>query len=347
MENSYHCDMCDKNYKTYQTLWKHNKKFHSKNIINLSSSYHQKDDKLPSSYHQKDDNLSSSYHHLSSSVTLSKKTDRKNCNFCNKTYSCYKNMFRHEKVCKKNPKNNTEIIPITTEITPTNTNTILNNINEKILEILNKNKVNKKTINEINNMLSQMHTNNNTTNNTNTNTNTNNTNSHNTTNNSHNTTNNINNNNVNNINIIQLGKENLNNLFTQKEKIDILNKTHSAILELIEKAHFNPKYPELHSIILTNQKTNSLYLYNEDKKIFKLTNKDEAIDLLIECKVCDIEDFYEENKNILSENVKKTIETIIDDRYDNDEKPIMNKQIRNDINHLLYNNRNTVKHLVK
>ncbi len=322
----YHCEECDKNYKTYQTLWKHNKKFHTKNTIILSSSYHHKDDNLSSSYHHKDDNLSSNYHHLSSLNERPKKTDRKNCNFCNKTYSCYKNMFRHEKICKKNPKNNTEIIP--TQV----------NINEKILEILNKNKVNKKTINEINSLLTQMHSNNNSHNNNTTNTNTN------SNNNSHNT---INNNNINNINIIQLGKENLTDLFTQKEKIDILNKKNTAILELIEKAHFNPKYPELHSIVLTNQKTNSLYLYNEDKKIFKLTNKEEAIDLLIEYKVCDIEEFYEENKNKLSENVKKTIETIIDDRYDNDDKPIVNKQIRNDINHLLYNNRNTVKHLVK
>jgi len=246
-------------------------------------------------------------------------------------------MFRHEKICKKNPKNNTAIIPINTEIIPTQVN-----INEKILEILNKNKVNKKTINEINSLLTQIHSNSN--NNNNNNNNTTNTNSNN---NSHNIIKNNNNNNINNINIIQLGKENLTDLFTQKEKIDILNKKNTAILELIEKAHFNPKYPELHSIVLTNQKTNSLYLYNEDKKIFKLTNKEEAIDLLIEYKVCDIEEFYEENKNKLSETVKQTIETIIDDRYDNDEKPIVNKQIRNDINHLLYNNRNTVKHLVK
>jgi hypothetical protein len=243
-------------------------------------------------------------------------------------------MIRHEKKCL-NKLNNTAIIPINTEIIPTQVN-----INEKILEILNKNKVNKKTINEINSLLTQMHSNNNS-NNSNSNNNTTNTNSNN---NSHNT---INNNNINNINIIQLGKENLTDLFTQKEKIDILNKKNTAILELIEKAHFNPKYPELHSIVLTNQKTNSLYLYNEDKKIFKLTNKEEAIDLLIEYKVCDIEEFYEENKNKLSETVKQTIETIIDDRYDNDDKPIVNKQIRNDINHLLYNNRKTVKHLVK
>jgi hypothetical protein len=28
MENKYKCDICNKFYKTYQTLWKHNKHFH-------------------------------------------------------------------------------------------------------------------------------------------------------------------------------------------------------------------------------------------------------------------------------------------------------------------------------
>ena len=28
----YRCDHCNKNYKTYKTLWEHNKKFHKNNI---------------------------------------------------------------------------------------------------------------------------------------------------------------------------------------------------------------------------------------------------------------------------------------------------------------------------
>ena len=29
----YYCNVCDKKYKTYKTLWEHNKKFHNNNII--------------------------------------------------------------------------------------------------------------------------------------------------------------------------------------------------------------------------------------------------------------------------------------------------------------------------
>ncbi len=274
MESLYHCNTCNKNYKSYQTLWKHNKRFHTQNIINL-----------PTFYHQKDDVLSSNYHHLSSSENTikKKKTDRTICNYCNNEYSCYKNLFRHEKACKFNPVNS---VVNDTDIT------------HQILSILNKQKVNKKTIKDINNLLSKMNTNNNTNN----------------TNNGIINNNTINNTINNNYNIIQLGKEDLSNILSKKEKLEILNKKYGSVVKLIEMAHFNPKYPQLHSIILTNYKTNTLYLYDETAKIFKITNKEEAITDLIAYKVCDIEDFYNEYKDVLEDNVKKTIETIIEDR---------------------------------
>jgi hypothetical protein len=288
-------------------LWKHNKQFHTQNTI-ISPSFN----------HQKDTHLSSNCHQLSSFVPVSKikKTDRTICKYCKNNYSCYKNMLRHEKTCKENIINN-DVEP--SEETP---------ISQQILNILSLKNVDQNTINEINILLSKM--NNNVTNNTN------------------NTGNNNNNGVINNTyNIIQLGKENLNELLTHKEKLSILNKKYGSVLELISKAHFNPKYPQLHSIILTNHKTNLLYLYNENSNIFELTNKEDAINQLIEFKVCDIEEFYDEYKDKLSESVKKSIETIIEDRYENDDKPKVNKKIREDINNLLYNNRHKVKHLLK
>ena len=319
MESRYHCNICDKNYKTYQTLWKHNKTFHTEKTHILSSKNHPNDDSLSSKYHPKDDTLSSKYHPNESNLKI-KKTLRKICNYCNTEYSCYKNVFKHEKKCKENPINKKEIILSNT------------NIQKEILDLLNLDNVDKRTINKINSLLKKMHNNDSI----------NNINSNNSVNNSHNNNGTINNT----INIIQLGKENLSDILDKKEKLHVLNKKNNAVLELIELAHFNTKYPQLHSIILTNKNTNTLYLYNEEKKIFKLTNKNEAIDQLIECKICDIEEFYEEHKNVLTENVKRIIETIIDDRYENDDKPVVNKQIRDNINNLLYNNRNTVKHLL-
>ena len=39
MSMEYNCDICNKNYKTYQTLWKHNKNFHNITSSNTLNNY--------------------------------------------------------------------------------------------------------------------------------------------------------------------------------------------------------------------------------------------------------------------------------------------------------------------
>jgi hypothetical protein len=206
MESVYHCDKCNKNYKTYRTLWKHNKQFHSENIIILPT------------FHQHSTNISPTKHHHSTNIspTLNerpKKTIRNICKYCNLTYSCYNSVIRHEKKCSKinNVKENhiNDIISNDTDIT------------QQILNILNKEKINKKTIDSINNLLSKINTSNNTNNGIINNNN-----------NSNNTINNT-------YNIIQLGKEDLNTILSKKEKLEILNKKYCSVVKLIELAHFN------------------------------------------------------------------------------------------------------------
>jgi hypothetical protein len=229
MENGYHCDICDKKYKSYKTLWQHNKDFHvikedilsTKNIPNI--------DILSTNNIHNTDNLF---------TERSKKTLRTICNYCNLKYSSYSSVMRHEKICKE--KNN-NIIEITD-----------NTISEQITKILQEDKVNKSTINKINKLLSKININN-TTNNIN-----------NTTNN--NTTNNNNGIINNTINIIQLGDEDLTDFLTKKEILGILNKKNNAVLELLKVAHFNPKYPQLHSIILTDRNRNIVYVYSKKRR---------------------------------------------------------------------------------
>ena len=87
-------------------------------------------------------------------------------------------------------------------------------------------------------------------------------------------------------------------------------------------------------------------MYDGENNFFKLSDKNESIESIISNKVCDIEDFYNEHKEKLNTSVKKAIETIIEDRYENEDKPLVNKKIRRDINNLLYNNRQKVRHLL-
>jgi hypothetical protein len=298
--NNFECKICCKFYKSSNSLWNHTSKYHNKNMNNLSTKYEQNMNILSTNDQQNENN---------------KKTDRIICNYCNKKYSCYTSVMRHEKKCKE--KN----------LTLASTENNINQITDKIINILKQDNIHieQKTINKIQKLINNIELNKS---------------------NIINSNNNNNNNIVNNINIIGFGKENLREIFTQNEQLEILNRKHSALLTLIEKAHFNPKYPQLHSIILTNHKNDTIYLYDGENNFFKLSDKNESIETIINNKVCDIEDFYNEHKDKLNSSVKKAIETIIEDRYENDDKPLVNKKIRKDINNLLYNNRQKVKHLL-
>ena len=75
---AYTCKICIKEYKTYQTLWNHNKIFHNDNIIESP----RKSEKSP------------------------KKTEESpmkiyNCKFCNKIYNNKNSRWSHEQKCNK------------------------------------------------------------------------------------------------------------------------------------------------------------------------------------------------------------------------------------------------------
>jgi hypothetical protein len=143
MESRYHCTICDKKYKSYKSLWKHNKDFH---VIkdSLSTPFSPPKDSLSIPFSPPKDSLSipfSSQNDTHSIITeRPKKTLRTICNYCNLKYASYKGVLKHEKICKE--KNN-DIIEISK-----------NTISEQIINILNNKKVDKETINEINKILS-------------------------------------------------------------------------------------------------------------------------------------------------------------------------------------------------
>jgi len=115
----YKCNICDKVYSSYQSLWIHNKKFHNPTII--------------------------TNHHIPSNDQSS---NNQKCKYCNKMFSHYNNKWRHEKTCKnKESKDNKidllekEIIELKNMITTTNNSKIINkNTN-------NTNNINHGTIN--------------------------------------------------------------------------------------------------------------------------------------------------------------------------------------------------------
>ena len=82
MSMEYKCDICNKNYKTYQTLWNHNKNFH-----NITST-----------------NLHINPQNNTISPQISTTNNHLVCSFCNKHLSRTDSLKRHEKTCKEKDK---------------------------------------------------------------------------------------------------------------------------------------------------------------------------------------------------------------------------------------------------
>ncbi len=122
----YRCDICDKKYSSYQSLWIHNKKFHN-NVNNGCCTLSGTSAVLCGGFCG------------SSSGVNEKNNKKKLCKFCNKMFNDRSNKYKHEKICKnKNiilnnnkpiiePKN--KLLAITKQVNNGNTNNgTINNI---------------------------------------------------------------------------------------------------------------------------------------------------------------------------------------------------------------------------
>ena len=150
-ENKFKCNICNKYYKSYQSLWNHKKKFHAQSMTNNDQNY----------IKQHNQNMTNNDHN-----TKIKKTENTICEYCNKTLSAYTHLRRHLKICKtkinilkeneqlklKTQQQEQRILNIEQkldnitnkmELTPTNNNTINNNTTN--------NNINKGTINNTTN----------------------------------------------------------------------------------------------------------------------------------------------------------------------------------------------------
>ena len=146
-------------------------------------------------------------------------------------------------------------------------------------------------------------------------------------------TNNILVNNTTNIHINNYGNENL-EMLTDSFIKKLITLPYGAIPRLIQKIHFNKKYPENNNIRMKNKKDNKLQIYK--KKDWKYVIKSETIETLLQDKSYQLDKFYEENK----EEFKK----IYQDRYDkyinkfnNEDKELL-MSLRKETELLFWNN---------
>ena len=153
-----------------------------------------------------------------------------------------------------------------------------------------------------------------------------------------NTLNNNSNNTVNNTYIVQFGREKLYEVFTKKEQIDVLNCGNLCLENLIEKAHFNAKYPQFKNILITNLQNNLAYKYNAETNNFDVLTKKELLEDIISERMFDIEEFFNNYKDDITPKMQMVIENFIK-KMDTESYEDIKKQ---NIKIILYNNRSLV-----
>jgi len=118
----HYCNHCNKEYKSYQSLWNHNKKFHSV-IINKNKQTPKKTTKIHKQFINKNQTKPKTY----------------NCRHCDKEFSFVQARHRHEKTCKtkinileENKKLKSEI----NELLNKNTNHPVMPINNQLINMI-------------------------------------------------------------------------------------------------------------------------------------------------------------------------------------------------------------------
>jgi hypothetical protein len=298
------CIICNKKYSSYKSLWNHNKKFHK----NQPEKIHP---------HSTENTPNCTENTLNCTENAQKDTYiilKTECKFCNNVFSRTSSLKRHYMICKIKNNNYKKLEEQNEQL-----NKQLHEHSKKIDEItkmyntiLKKIKIHPKTLQKINNTL---------------------TNNNNNTNNTHNTINNT-------INIVPFCKENLSDIYSIQEKLDILRQGQKCFTKLIEYTYTNDKYPQFKNILITNLRDNIGYIYNTDTGKFEATTKDVILGNIIIEKTIHIYDFKDECDKYLSKDEKRRVQYVIN-KFDSN-CPIFEAEQKNDIKLIIYNNRHKI-----
>jgi len=174
------------------------------------------------------------------------------CNNCNKYFKFRQSKWLHEKTCTK----------INTELNKNELHKELEKKMEKQLEETEKKykkeienlkemlqkalKIHPKTLNKINNRL---------------------------------------NNTYNNITIVQLGRENLSEVLTNKQKKFILDRQAMSLNHLVDMIHTSDKFKKFHNVYITNLQSTFAYKFDEKENKFIAVNKNELITDIVDSRM--------------------------------------------------------------
>ena len=137
----------------------------------------------------------------------------------------------------------------------------------------------------------------------------------------------------NNLNLNIFGKENL-EMVTDEIKKEMIKGPFKMMPKLLQMIYFNKDFPENHTMKLVNK--NKEIMKIRDKDGWKLVDKKDTIDYVLEDKNYAIDSYFEENEADFSKFVKK-IYNNFRRLFDNRDKELW-KQIQRDVDLLLWNN---------
>jgi len=141
-------------------------------------------------------------------------------------------------------------------------------------------------------------------------------------------------------NIVQLGNENLDTVFSKNKQIEILKQRYGCLPYLIKEAHLNDKYPQFKNILITNLQNNIAYKYDKTTKNFIAVDKSELLNEVVGARMDDIESFFESNTDVLDAKTKDCIENFIS-KMESREGAYYEDKMK-DVKLMIYNNRDKV-----
>ncbi len=272
--DNYNCNICNKKYSSYKSLWNHNKEFHNDNVVKCGDKVVKCGDNVVNNGDNVvkcGDNVVKKYY----------------CNVCNKNFNDRSNKWKHEKKCTVNNDNKIEQLEEKNKILEDTINELKKQVSSILQE---KGKIHHKTLQKINNQL----------------------------------TNNINNNgNINNGKIInntyvKFGDVDYQRILDNKQVKHILNQQFMSLEESIKLVHFNKDLPEYNNVFITNMRDDIGYIFNG--KEFISIKKNEMLNELIDSHVKEINLSLEKHKNNLNEKYVTRLEKFLDMLNDDDTK---------------------------
>ena len=138
---------------------------------------------------------------------------------------------------------------------------------------------------------------------------------------------------INNINMNIFGKENL-SMVTDDVKKEMIKGPFKMMPKLLEMIYFNKNFPENHTMKMVNKNKDIMKIHDKDG--WKLVDKADTIDYVLEDKNYEVDNFYDENSDEFSQFIKRTYKNFRR-LFDNRDKDLW-KQIKRDVDLLLWNN---------